>query len=196
MTLFRGLSWIPPSGPLRPPPAQHAGARATRRSGSSADQGHSDTEWRLEQELATLLSRKPARRPRNHPLSSYADIEPPEPPARLLTSGAHLDEPDSNERLITEDQEDPNHRPRLQSYNTNWLRTARRLHRNHSLRLVASWSITIVVGSFIVTVAAVILFGPPGGKFAFRKNLEVVAETGLETGSMPMDVSETRWRLD
>lgn len=196
MTLFRGPSQIPLAGPINPPSVQHAGARALKRSDTPASPGPSDTAWRLEQELSVLLSRRPVRRPKTHPLAFYADIEPPEPPARVLPAGPNMDRPGGSERLNTDDQEASDYRARLEPYNTDWLLTARRLRQNHGLRLVASWSITIMVGGFIVSVAAIILFGPPGGKFAFRKNLEVVAERGLDKEVAQTALSETRWRLD
>lgn len=189
MTLFRG--------PSREPPARRAienGAPALTRTGNCSEQDPSGTELRLAEELSLLLARHPVKRPRPHPMLSYADIEPPEPPARVLPSGAHTEQPDAAKRSPPGDQNASNDRERLQSYNTNWLATARRIRRNRNLRLVTSWSITLLVGGFIVSIAAIILFGPPGGKFAFRKHLEVAA--GQDSQTSQAAPSEARWQLD
>lgn len=191
MTLFRG--------PLREPPARRRPIEhippAITPTGDSADQDFSEAELRLAQELSLLLARRPVKRPRPHPMQAYADIEPPEPAPRVLSSGSRIDQSEASERSTLTGPEPPDDRERLQSYNTNWLATARRIRRNRNLRLVASWSITLLVGGFIISVAAIILFGPPGGKFAFRQQ-EAAGGEGAEIRTSQAAPPEVRWQLD
>jgi hypothetical protein len=84
----------------------------------------------------------------------------------------------------------------LKPSNTNWLRTARRARRNRKLRFAASWAITILVGGFIILVAAAILFGIPGGKFAYRKEAVLAATPDFAASPARAEQLETRWRLD
>jgi len=197
MPLFRGPSRVTTATRSFP----HGGPALTRIETSadnriSANHGHSESEVRLIRELSVVLARRPVRRLRSHPLLSYADIEPPEPPLRVLPPASHGDRHEGSERLGIDDQIVSYDRARLQSYDTTWLATTRRLRRNRKLHLVTSWSITILVGSFIVSVAAVILFGPPGGKFAFRKQLEVAAGQEVQMKTTQAAPAGVRWQLD
>lgn len=189
MTLFRGPSREPP---VRRP-IEHV-PPVLIPTGDSADQDSSETELRLAQELSLLLARRPVKRPRPHPMQAYADIEPPEPAPRVLSSGSRTGQSEAGERSTLTGPEPPNDRERLQSYNTNWLATARRIRRNKNLRLVASWSITLLVGGFIVSVAAIILFGPPGGKFTIRQQEAAGGDAEIRTSQAAPP--EARWQLD
>lgn len=97
---------------------------------------------------------------------------------------------------VTSDYYEPAVSPRLEPRNTNWLLTARRARRNRKLRLAASWVITILVGGFIIAVAAAILFGIPGGKFAFREEALLAATPELGVTPARTALSDTRWHLD
>lgn len=176
-----------------------------------------DAERRLEQELSQILSRRPAKRPLRPTVStnSYADIEPNEPPPRTMPFvGAHFqraphdvhaghpaDALEDNAIGADDDAGDAYAlatSPPLEPSNTNWLLTARRARRNRKLRLAASWVITILVGGFIILVAAAIVFGIPGGKFAFREEAVLAATPEFNTTPSPARtaLSDTRWHLD
>ncbi|WP_152024931.1 hypothetical protein [Candidatus Filomicrobium marinum] len=176
----------------------------------------SDVEWRLEQELSAVLSRRPMRHrhfddqtERSH---AYADIEAPEPPPRTLpfvgphpsTLNQTTEETGETDSLFfvdeyAEEEVWPNTKNAgarsSDLKNTNWLLTARRARRNRGLRRIASWLITIIVGGFIISIAAAILFGIPGNeKFAFRKNAALEAPAVSEPTRTAL--TKPRWRLD
>lgn len=181
----------------------------------------SDSERRLEQELSQLLSRRPVRSPdhQSSPNHSYAEIEPDEPlPRTVPFVGPHApsqdgadakavdaatsaasegpsDDGSAGDDAATHSESSP--RPTLDPDRTNWFRAARRARRNRRLRFVGSWLITILVGGFIVSIAAMILFGMPVGKFAVQEqqtrqaaNEDIMATPGR------MAASRTRWHLN
>lgn len=183
-------------------PAEHSQAPAVP----------SDAEWRLEQEFSAVLSRRPMRHRHYHDQTersqAYADIEAPEPPPRTLPFvGPHPlspkqmgEESSAKDNLFFVDEyaEDEDWRDTTSEgsrspsnpANANWLLTAQRTRRNRGLRRVASWLITIIVGGFIISIAAAILFGIPGSdKFAFRKS------AALESPAY-MEFAKPRWQLD
>ena len=176
-----------------------------------------ETERRLERELSQILSRPPVRRRHGHldKLELLYEIEPDEPPATMLFVGPHFHDQAATEPSVYlsnsrdadagdasgGDHEDaygnqPLHGTEIDPRNTNWLKTARRARRNRTLRLAASWAITISVGLFIILMAAAILFGLPDGRFALHEQAVLAATREFGTGAANPEPSVTRWRLD